>query len=337
MYGDHDLAMALNERDLIENIFAPLTRQGDGSIGLTDDAAFLPPNGLCDLVITQDSLISEVHFRANDSPKNIARKSLRVNLSDLAAKGAVAHSYLLSIALPSNCKRCWVEEFAAGLASDQTTYGVKLIGGDTVRSPHALMITITALGYIPRGKMVRRVGANPGDNIYVTGTLGDSTLGLAVLNEVSPALQVLDEGARLHLCNRYFLPQPRTALAPVLLDHASAAMDISDGLLGDLTLLINASNVSAKIDLNALPISPSASAAIANDESLRKRAYTGGDDYEILAAVSPEAASSFEDDAARVGVSVTCIGHIVVRDDLLILQDSNEQAIKTDRLSFSHF
>jgi len=328
---------APSERELIEEVLAPLARADDGSLGLTDDAAFLEHRLGRDLVITQDTLIEGVHFRAADAPGQVAQKSLRVNLSDLAAKGAAARCYFLSLALPQRLDRAWIEAFAAGLRRDQEEFQVALFGGDTVRSPGPLMVSITACGDVPEGTMVRRSGARPGERIYVSGTIGDGTLGLAVLDGGIEALDGLDGPARGQLAERYLVPRPRLALAPALRAHASAAMDVSDGLVGDLGLLAGASGVSAEIAAAAVPLSAAARQAIARDGALLGRALTGGDDYEVLCTVARQSCAAFERAAGEAGVDVTAIGTIVEGGAAPVVRGATGEPLAFEQASYAHF
>jgi thiamine-monophosphate kinase len=290
----------MTEDDLIARYFAPLA--GPAGLGLKDDAALLVPPPGRDLVLTTDALVAGVHFFADDPPGAIAQKALRTNLSDLAAKGAAPVGFLLSLALPAGWTEPWLAAFASGLGEDAQTYHCPLMGGDTVKTPGPLTLSITALGSVASGGMAARTGVRPGDRLYVSGTIGDAALGLRLRLGQGPALA---EAHRLHLLDRYLLPRPRLALAPAMV-FAHGGMDVSDGFVGDLTKMLRASGVSASIDLRSLPLSDAASAAISADPALFEIAATGGDDYEILAAVAPENASAFE--AAVAGVGVAFVG-----------------------------
>ena len=199
------------EDDLIARYFAPLA--GPAGLGLKDDAALLTPPPGRDLVLTTDALVAGVHFFADDPAGAIARKALRVNLSDLAAKGAAPLGFLLSLALPAGWTADWLEDFARGLGEDARAYDCPLLGGDTVKTPGPLTLSITALGSAPTGGMVARTGVRPGDRLYVSGTIGDAALGLRLRLGQGP---LLSEARRLHLLDRYLLPRPRLALAPAM-------------------------------------------------------------------------------------------------------------------------
>ena len=311
-----------SEDEIIARIFAPIA--GPAALGLKDDAALLAPQS-APLVVSTDMIVAGVHFFADDAPALIAKKALRVNLSDLAAKGAEPIGFLLGLALPADWTNDWLDAFAAGLAEDARAYGAPLIGGDTGATPGPLTISITALGRAPR--FVPRSGARPGDAIFVSGPIGDAALGLAVRRD--PALVArLSAGARDYLIGRYLLPQPRLDLAPWLAANASAAMDISDGLAGDLGKLCRASGVSAVVDLASVPLSDAAREAITIDPALVETAITGGDDYEILVASGSGAA---------LPAPACRIGDIVAGNAPPSFLDAQGKPVFFKKLSFQHF
>ena len=266
------------EFELIARHFAPLALD-QGTFGLTDDAASLTPPPGCDLVLTNDALVADVHFFRHDPALAIAQKALRVNLSDLAAKGARPLGYMLGLGLPKDWTAAWMAEFAAGLAADQMTYGIGLIGGDTVSSPDRLVLSITAIGTVPTGKRVRRGGAKPGDVLVATGTIGDAALGLQLRLHFDLAGKLgLSTADQNHLLERYLLPRPRVAAADAVLAHAHGGMDISDGLLGDIAKMAQASRVAIAVNADLVPLSAAAKAMISADASYLDTALTGGDD-----------------------------------------------------------
>jgi len=320
------------EDELIARFFAPLA--GPAGLGLKDDAALLVPPQGSDLVLTTDALVAGVHFFADDPPDLIARKALRVNISDLAAKGARPLGFLLSLALREDWRTEWLAPFAAGLADDSAAYGCPLAGGDTVATFGPVMLSITAFGAVPSGRMVTRSGARPGDRIYVTGTIGDSAIGLRIRKGKGPAIS---QTARQYLLDRYLLPQPRLALAPAMSAHASGGMDVSDGFVGDLTKMLAASAVTARIPIYRLPLSAAARAAIAADPDLFAVAATGGDDYELLASVPQQSAPDFEADAAAAGVRVTFVGNVVVGAAPPCFVGPDGGQVTFPRGSYSHF
>ena len=321
----------MGEDELIAHYFAPLA--GPGGLGLRDDAALLAPPAGCELVVTCDAVVAGVHFFPDDPPDAIARKALRVNLSDLAAKGADPLGFLLALALPDGWTPDWLAAFAQGLGDDARAYACPLLGGDTVRTPGPLTVSITAMGAVPAGRMVRRTTARPGDLLYVTGTIGDAALGLQVRQG---RLGAPSEG-RAHLLDRYLLPRPRNTLAPALRAHASAAMDVSDGLIGDCTKLLRASGVGGCIELARVPLSLAARAAIARDPALLETALTGGDDYEVLCAVPPDRAAAIEAMAVGFGVAATLVGVVEADTAPLTLRDIGGKRLTFSQSSFEHF
>ena len=323
------------EDRLITRYFRPLAT-APGAFGLIDDAAALTPPPGCDLVLTTDGVIAGVHFFPNDPPAMVGRKALRMNLSDLAAKGARPLGFLLSVALPEGFGEAWLGAFAAALADDAAHYGCPLYGGDTDHTPGPISVSIFAFGAVPQGKMVHRSTARPGDRIVVTGTIGDAAIGLQLRRERTLARRWgLSEAAAAQLENRYLLPQPRNALAGAVLQYASAAIDVSDGLVGDLGKLCRASSVAADIDVATVPLSDAARAAIAAESALLETALTGGDDYEIVLTLAPEKLDGFRTAAAAAGVAVTEIGGVQAGEGTRFLHEG--KALTFTRASYSHF
>lgn len=317
---------------LISRHFKPLATD-PGSLDLTDDAAFIKPPSGCDLVLKADAIVGGVHFFPDDPPGQLARKALRVNLSDLAAKGAKPLGYLLSLVLPGEVSESWLASFAAGLQADGETYGCPLFGGDTDRTPGPLTISIAMFGAVPTGTMVKRAGARPGDRIMVTGTIGDAALGVQLRR--GAAWKVSLE-AREHLLSRYLLPQPRNVLAAAVLEHASAAMDVSDGLAGDLTKLCAVSGVAGTVEVAKVPLSDAARGAFATEPSLIETILAGGDDYEILCTVTPDKIEGFRAAAKSVNVPLTEIGTVSEGEGVRFL-DAERKQMTLSRLSYSHF
>jgi thiamine-monophosphate kinase len=311
--------------------------QHPGALGLMDDAAVLQPPEDCDLVLTADAIVGGVHFFTDDPPDAVARKALRVNLSDLAAKGADPAGFLLTLALPNAADEEWLTAFARGLAADAEAFGCPLLGGDTVKTPGPATISAAALGFVARGNMVRRSGARPGDAVVVTGTVGDAALGLRLRQKHEVAAQwELDKTARQYLIDRYLLPQPRNVLASAVRREASAAMDVSDGLAGDLAKLCAASQVGAEIMVEQVPLSQAARQAIARDAAAREVALTGGDDYEILCTMAVDKVAPFRAAASAAGVAATEIGLIMEGEDVRLL-DGQGRALTLAHTSYSHF
>jgi thiamine-monophosphate kinase len=297
--------MPLSEFDLIATHFAPMA--APGALSLLDDAAFLAPPAGHDLVLTKDMLVAGVHFFADDPPGMIAKKALRVNLSDLAAKGAEPLGFLLGLALPKDITDAWLAGFAYGLAEDAAAHAIPLQGGDTVRSSGPLMISVTAIGSVPAGRMVRRLAVQPGDALYVSGTIGNSAIGLQLRSQAEAEwARSLAEASRSWLLERYLLPEPRMVLAPAVQHFAHAAMDISDGFVGDLTKMLTGSGCGAEIGLAGIPLSAQVQEALRFNPALMETALTGGDDYELLVAVPPHHVAAFE--TAAHGAAITRIG-----------------------------
>ncbi|WP_438274516.1 thiamine-phosphate kinase [Nitrobacter sp.] len=323
--------MPSGEDDLIARYFRPIATD-PGALGLTDDAAILKC-GRDDLVITTDAIVEGVHFLSGDPPDTVARKALRVNLSDLAAKGAAPAGFVMSLAL-RNADEGWLSSFARGLSDDATGFGCPLLGGDTVATPGPLTISITAFGRVPPGETILRSSAEPGDRIVVSGTIGDASLGLAVL---TGKMTVGDVAIREMLLGRYRIPQPRIGLAESVRNYARAAMDVSDGLAGDLAKLCAASGVSAVIDAASVPLSDATRGLIEQGQTCLESVVSGGDDYEILCTITEDRFSDFARTALSVGVAVTSIGTIVAGDTPPKWLDAEGKEIALSRLSYSHF
>jgi len=322
-----------SEDGLIARFFAPLA--GEGALGLKDDAACLSPRPGHDLVLTTDALVESVHFLPEDSPASVARKALGVNVSDLAAKGADPAGFLLSLALPESWTEEWLADFTTGLGEASRAFSCLLLGGDTVKARGALTLSVTAVGEVPSGRMVRRTTARAGDVICVTGTIGDAALGLRLRKAPSWA-EGLSADEKAHLADRYLHPQPRHRLARAVREHAHAAMDVSDGLAGDLNKMMRVSGVSAFIEGAEVPFSAALRKAVAVDPNLFDLAVTGGDDYEILCTVPDKNLDSFMKEADSVGIMVSAIGRVVAGHELPVFRiDGTER--RYDAGSFSHF
>src|ERR1700736_3920746 len=297
------------EDSLIARYFRPLATD-PGAFDLGDDAAILKAHAE-DIVVTTDAIVEGVHFLPDDPPDTVARKALRVNLSDLAAKGATPAGFVLTLALRA-ADEGWLTPFARGLGEDAGLFSCPLLGGDSVSTPGPKMISITALGRVSPGKMVHRSGAKPGDRVVVSGTIGDAALGLGILKGGAVAADLAaDAAARAMLVERYRVPQPRHALAAAVLDHASAAMDVSGGLAGDLAKLCAESGVSAVIDAPSIPLSAPAATLLARGTSGIAAIVSGGDDYEILCSIPESSLEAFVREAALAGGAVTSLGTVI--------------------------
>ena len=324
------------EDRLIARYFKPLARH-PGAFGLDDDAAILSPPPGHDVVLKTDAIVGGIHFFPDDPADAVARKALRVNLSDLAAKGAKPAGFLLALALPKSVGEKWLAQFSRGLGEDAELYGCPLMGGDTDRTSGPVTIAIAAFGTLPAGTMVRRAGAKIGDKVVVTGAIGDAALGLQLRRAPASAKRwKLTAAMRKHLLGRYLMPEPRNAMAEALRTHASAAMDVSDGLAGDLAKLCRASGMAAEIAAGRVPLSPAARTALATDEKLLATILTGGDDYEIVATVASEKLIALQAAARAAGVALTEIGEVVAGRGARFYAANGKQ-LTFARASFSHF
>ncbi len=310
------------EFQLIARHFRPLA--GPGALGLLDDAALLAPPPGRELVLTADAMVEGVHFLPDDPADLVARKLLRVNLSDLAAKGATPLAYLMTVSARRDTPDSWFAAFAAGLAADQAEFGITLLGGDTTSTPGPLSLSLTCFGHVAPGTMVRRTGARPGDAIWVTGTIGDGALGLLVLqNKLSDT-----DG---WLAGRYRLPQPRLSLlAP---DLVAAAIDVSDGLVQDLGHLCRAAGLGAELWADKVPLSPAAHSA---GPAWLPTCLTGGDDYELLLAVRPDQEPALKAASQAKTIPITFIGRFTEADGIRVLDASGAQITLT-QTGWSHF
>jgi thiamine-monophosphate kinase len=313
----------------IARYFRPLATHR-GSFGLKDDLAWLTPRAGYRLVLKTDAVVVGVHTLPDDPADLVARKALRVNLSDLAGKGARPLGYMLALALPAETTEAWLARFASGLAADQKTFGVPLLGGDLTRTPGPPTVAITAIGETPSRAPLLRGGARRDDAVFVTGTIGDAALGLLALKGKLPGLSAAH---RRFLAARYHLPEPRLAAGREIARFATASMDVSDGLVADLGHICAASRCGAEIDLAAVPASPAAKAA--GDRHALTR-ITGGDDYEILFTAPATAEPRLRAVARKTGLPITRIGHIVARPGVCVLAPDGKAVIIGDG-GWKHF
>jgi thiamine-monophosphate kinase len=322
--------IALGEFGRIREIFAPLA--GLGSLDLTDDAALLdcPPG--YHLVVTVDQAVEGVHFLPDDPPALVGKKLMRRNLSDLAAMGATPRHYLVTSALPKSHDDDWVRRFAEGLAEDQHRYGLALLGGDSTSTPGPATLTLTAIGHVATGQEIRRKGAQPGDRVWVSGTIGDAFLGLQVLRGEHPKLAPEHREA---LASRFRLPEPRCQLGPALIGIARAMIDVSDGLVADLGHICETSGVGATVALPRVPLSAAAQALVAEDRELLAALVTGGDDYELLFAARPEADDEIISLSQGLGVPITQIGVIEANGGVRVDDDGRDVSLA--KAGWRHF
>jgi thiamine-monophosphate kinase len=326
----------VDEFEAIARLLRPLAEGAPGALGLMDDAAVVASRPGFDLVVSKDAMVEGVHFLPDDGLDLVARKLLRVNLSDLAAKGAEPFGYLMATAWSPRCGWPERELFARGLAEDQGRFGVSLLGGDTVSTPGPLTLSLTILGWVPDGRMVRRSGAKPGDRVLISGGIGDGWLGLKA---ASGELAGLPEGSIEQLAGRYRLPEPRLELAEALRTHASASADVSDGLVADAGHIAEASGVGLRLELGRVPLSAPAAAWLAQQpEPARAAAMSalaaGGDDYEVVCTASPDQAGPLIAAAKAAGVEMTDIGEVVAGQGAATLWQGRE--VRLQRTGWRH-
>ncbi len=319
--------MPISEFELIARYF---TRQGvqrqDVVLGIGDDCALLRvPDGV-ELAVTTDTMVCGVHFPENTDPEALGHKGLAVNLSDLAAMGAEPAWALLALTLPE-ADEAWLDAFTRGLRGMADRYNVQLVGGDTTRGP--LSVTLQVLGFVPKGKSLRRDAAQSGDLIYVTGTLGDAGLGLRIVQgRTSVPAQEAD-----YLVERLERPWPRVEAGLALRGVAHAAIDVSDGLIADLGHILDASAVGAVVQVERLPLSPAFRAMAGDDWDM---ALSSGDDYELCFTVPPARKDSVEAVARDLGVPCTCIGVIDRQSGLRLVRDDGAAFVPAGH-GYEHF
>ncbi len=322
----------MQEKDIINKYFSPLSANSSGADGLKDDIATLGNIGNGLMAINMDSLVANTHFFPNDDATILAQKALRVNISDLAAKGATPFGYFLSLSLPPSITEAYIKNFARGLAIDQQNYNISLMGGDTVKTTGQLTITITLLGLLEADTVPRRSSAQLGDDIYVTGTIGDGILGLLAHPDYNGADAITSKFSR-HLAH-YLCPEPRVELQTIITNFAHASMDISDGLLGDLTQILTQSNLGAKIDLDKIPFSQETKLIIENQKPILSKLLTGGDDYEILFTSSPKNRKIIAAHAKNLPFDLTIIGQTT--KSLGLKLQNNKPNISPETLNYNH-
>jgi len=342
----------MTEFSLIDRYFRPLTNGFAPALDLRDDAAAFPVPPMHDLVVTKDLLISGVHFIGDEPASMIAQKALRVNLSDLFAKGALPYAYALGLALPRAKSKsswwqksgpsrapqiddAWMADFAGGLAGDQKKFGIHLLGGDTTSGSDDLVISITAFGLVPKNQMIKRSGAKPGDVIFVTATIGDAGLGLGLLQNRWGKIPDHEDYTKLH--RRYWIPEPRAKIIAALrqAEAVTASADISDGLIADLGHILAASGVGARLETALFPLSDAAKGIINKLSLSLEDVATFGDDYEIVFTVPANKADLAFQLAPQVGISITRIG-MVTFDQKLELYDENGNILNWQKTGYQH-
>ncbi len=325
----------IGEFEVIAKYFAPLAAGAPGAGGLTNDGACFTTGAGLGTVVTADAMVAGVHFLPDDPPETLGRKLLRVNLSDLAAMGARPRGYLLVVAFPAGVAEAWISAFAQGLARDQAEFGVDLLGGDTVSTPGPMTLSLTAFGEAAPDRLLSRSGAADGDEVFVSGTIGDGMLGLKALRG---ELVHSSEADRDALANRYRLPSPRLALGLALGERglATAALDVSDGLAADMGHICEASGLAASLDAPTVPLSAAGARALDAHGGLGPRILTGGDDYELLFTVTPERIAEVESLARELDLPLTRIGRMSAGRGVRAL-DGEGKEIPLPSKGWAHF
>ena len=316
------------EFDFIRRHLLPLSEGDPVALGLADDAALLDPNPGESLVLACDTLITGVHFRDSDKPETVARRALRSNLSDLAAMGASPRHYLAALSWPGSLAAAWREAFLAALQRDQARFGLTLVGGDTTVTPGPLTISLTLVGAVPVGQAVTRTGAQVGEDVWVSGQIGDGYLGLMAAQSGAPALA--------DCLMRYTAPEPRLALGEALRGLASSAIDISDGLVADLGHIARASDCGLEIEIEAVPLSRAGKAWRASPDGDVHRLLAGGDDYELAFTAPVAARDRIDAISDMLGLALTRIGS-VTGDAGICLRDASGASLAPQRAGFTHF
>ncbi len=326
--------MGDDEFSLIARLFAPLAARHPGALGLTDDAALFDGPAGRQWVVTADAVVAGVHFLADDPPELIARKLIRVNLSDLAAKGAEPFAVLLAACFPVGATAEWLDRFASGLKADCEQFGISLIGGDTVATPGPLTLALTALGHVAAGHAILRSNARSGDDVWVSGTIGDGALGLLAATGKAGALGAQAAAA---LIDRYRLPRPRTVLGRRLIGLVNAGMDISDGLVADLGHICETSGVGAVVEATLIPLSPAAGAAVAAGVGQGlATVLTGGDDYELLFTAPRSSRPQLSALSLELALPLTRIGRIIEGRGVSVV-DAAGQPLALGHGGYQHF
>ena len=320
--------MRRGEFDLIREVFAPLC-DNSFALGLLDDAAVIPAEKDTETVISTDTLVADIHFFLDEEPEIIARRLLRVNLSDIASMGGEPSGYFLNLTIPLWIDDKWLVAFADGLRLEQDEFGMTLLGGDTTHTHGPLTMSVTMLGKVPEGCAIRRSTAQPGDVVFVSGTIGDAVLGMAQLK--------LKNGQKNSLIDRYQLPTPRVQLGLRLRKIANAMVDVSDGLISDLGHLCSSSGVGATIEAGVIPISRQARAAIRAGETKLSDLLVGGDDYELVFTTPPARQADVGVAAKTAGVTVTKIGKISGDHNSVRVINPQGTEIVFIQTGFTHF
>jgi len=314
-----------SEFALIRQYFTRASRHTD--LGVGDDAALFTPTPGMQLATASDMLVEGTHFFPDTEPEDLGWKALAVNVSDMAAMGAQPRWALLSLALP-HINETWVESFARGLFACADAFGVALIGGDTTRGP--LNLSVTIIGEVPVGAAITRAGAAPGDEIWVTGQPGRAALGLAHLQRGS----TLTEAGAQECIAALQRPQPRSTAGMALRGVASAMLDVSDGLTGDLGHILEQSGCGAELEATALPLAP-LRALGASEAEARHSLLSGGDDYELLFTAPPAAHERIAALSLELALPMTCVGRITAEPELVLVETDGRRI--TPHGGYDHF
>jgi len=320
----------MHEFEMIRDYFRPLTMDRAEAGGLLDDAAILNVPRDFDLVMSSDTLNGGVHFLENETPANIAHKCLRVNLSDMAAMGAKPYCYQLNLAFSKMPDKAWAKEFTDALLADNNEFGVFCSGGDTTVVEGPMLVSMTITGLVPSGRAVKRFGAKAGDLVVVTGNIGDAAVGVKVKLGI---LELDDPEAFLLACDR---PMPRTPISEAIHTYANAGIDISDGMIADLSHIADVSGVAARIDADKIPFSYAARNLLKQNIVTLEDLVTGGDDYEIAMAIPPQNVDAFIAEASKRGVDAHVIGVFEDGEGVHVL-DASGAPIEFSKKGWTHF
>lgn len=315
-----------DEFDLIHQYFEPLTAGVPGARGLLDDAATISPSKGCELVVTMDTVVAGVHYLADEKPINIVAKLMGSNLSDLAAMGATPRGFTLSCAWPKDIHGDDIQAFAHAMGDWVQAYSFPLLGGDTVKTDGNAVFTVSAFGETPTGQAISRNGAKIGDNVFVTGTIGDGALGLLVAQ--NKFLDISDDD-NAYLADRYRVPQPRISVGKSLVGQANACIDISDGLIQDLGHVSQTSNARIELELSAIPLSSAAKSLIESDPEMMSLILSGGDDYELAFTSANTPPTS--------DIPITRIGSVVTGEPGVIVKTSDGSLVEIAKSGYNHF
>ena len=330
------MTIGLDEFGIIKKYFSPLSRGESGAYSLLDDAAKVKFKSSSSTVITTDAMVSGVHFPLTEPANYIASRLLRVNLSDIAAMGAVPVGYTLLLALPDSINIEWISSFSTGLAEEQEIFGVTLLGGDTTKCSSEMVLSITMLAEAKENNVLLRSGANEGDEVYVSGYIGDAFLGLSILQR---ELENSDKKTDKYLIERFRRQTPRLELGKRLVGIATSAIDLSDGLISDLGHVCSASNVSARIIIDEIPISKAAEKIVLDDSKIIRNLITGGDDYELIFTVPSNKSGIVDNLSVELGVNLTKIGEIIKKNNSQSVAtfDLSGNMIIFEKTGFRHF